>query len=137
MALFNLETVSFLLEKVHKENRMQKSLTWKSQGARFQDDPVDRFVGQPGHPIWTVSIEVVPPLPPPWTLCLNNHHVDMDSDEGINKDGSNDNSHRSSTDMESNMGSNRVGGNNMVQDRIAPQIDNNNLPPQEDYDIEG
>lgn len=70
-------------------------------------------------------------------LCLNHHHVDMDRGEGSNKDGSNDNSHRSSTDMEHNMGSSSVGGNNMAQDRIAPQTDNNTLPPQEDYDIGG
>ena len=44
---------------------------------------------------------------------------DKDNGEGSNNGGGSDNNHRSSIDTDSNMGSNRVEGSNMVQDRVA------------------
>jgi hypothetical protein len=51
-----------------------------------------------------------------------------DGEEG-GKDGSKDNNHRRSMDTDSNMGRNRVQGNNTVQDRVQPLIANNTSSP--------
>jgi hypothetical protein len=71
---------------------------------------------------------ILPSIP---ILTSDDGDVDKGNGEGSDKDGDNDKNHHSSMDMGSKMGSNRVEGNNMVQDRVASLTVNNTFPPTE------
>ena len=60
-------------------------------------------------------------------LTSDEGDADEGNGEGIDNVGGNDNNHHSSMDMGSNMGSNRIEGNNMAQDNIAFVTVNNTM----------
>jgi hypothetical protein len=71
---------------------------------------------------------ILPPIP---ILTSDDGDAGKGNGEGGDKARDNDNNHHSNIDMGSNTGSHRVGGNNMVQDRVASQTVNNTFPPAE------